>query len=539
MLSPDSHLYSNIKSQFPEYQLDRKGMQAQTYWGDQPFTSGPVYFGAIICFLFVLGMIIIKSRFKWVFFASTIFFIFLSWGHNFELFNDWFFFHFPMYNKFRAVSTALVIPAITIVIIAILGLSELSKRIIAKENIQDILKATYISAGITGGICLLLMIVPRLFGFDFISGSDSQWTNSVPEWYYKALISDRQDLLFYDAFRSLIFIALAAITIIFITKSKTADKKILIKGGVALLILLLIDLWSVDKRYLDNDKFQNKITASKSNFFEKTTVDRIILEDKELSYRVLNLDNPFNETRTSYFHKSIGGYHAAKLKRYQELIDYNIQYEINDIIKSFETQNIDSITNAFRLDVVLNMLNTKYIIFSTEQPPLVNPYAMGNGWFVKDFNFVNSADDEIASLKKENLYNTAIINKKFENELVGLNIQTDSTATLQLVEYQPNKLKYKSNSQTEQLAVFSEIYYPKGWVATIDGKPTSYFGADWVLRAMRVPAGSHDIEFKFAPHDYNLARLISSIFSGLLFLCVICGIIICIRKITKSNSTTK
>lgn len=521
MLSTDSHLYKTIKAEAPEAQLDSKGIQAQTYWGEQPFTSGPVYFGAIICLLFVLGMILIKNPIKWILFTATIFFIFLSWGSNFETFNDWFFYHFPMYNKFRAVSTALVVPALTMLIIAIWGLNEFIEDI--DKNKKRLKKALYLSGTITGGICLLLLIVPSLFGLDFKSTNDAAWISEYPQWFYDALLADRKDLLMADALRSLIFIILAIGTLFTAIKSKHKSKINL--AFIVLLILAIIDLFGVDKRYLNNDKFQSKLTYNTQKLFPQSEADKAILQDKQLSYRVLNLNNPFNETRTSYYHKSIGGYHAAKLKRYQELIDNNLQGEIKSIIQSFQTNNIDSIMLGFADNTALNMLNTKYIIFSPDQPPLYNPYALGNAWFVENFKFADNADQELIALKTLNPQQTAIVDKKFESELSGLSIVNDSTAKIELIKYAPNELKYKSSAATEQLAVLSEIFYPKGWQAYIDGKPVSHLRADWTLRAIRVPAGQHEIEFKFVPHNYKTARVVASVSSAILILLVISALV--------------
>lgn len=521
-LSPNSNLYKAIQTNAPQAQLEAKGIQAQTYWGDQPFTSGPVYFGAIICFLFVLGMFVIKSPIKWVLLTSTIFFIFLSWGHNFEGFNDWFFYHFPMYNKFRAVSTALVIPALTMIIVAVWGLKEFLEETEEKKKLQQSL---YISFGITAGISLLLWIAPGIFGLSFSSENDQQWMTQVPDWYYTALIADRKDLLSSDAIRSFFFILLASATLLATLKMKGNKQQTAFYATLGLIVLVLIDLWNVDKRYLDNDKFQSKLAYNTNQPFPQTAVDHAILQDKSVSYRVLNLNNPFNETKTSYYHKSIGGYHAAKLKRYQELIDYRLQPEINRIIKSFDSQNIDSITSTFKANTALNMLNAKYIIFHPEQPPLQNPYAMGNAWFVEDYTFVDNADKEIESINTIDPLKTAILNKKFEADLSGFKIVTDSTAHIELTEYKPNLLKYKSSAKTEQLAVMSEIYYQNGWEAYVDGKETPVYCADWTLRAIRVPAGEHEIEFKFVPHKYNTARTVASISTAVLLLLLIGGIV--------------
>ena len=520
MLSPDSRLYKTIKIEAPGAQLDAKGIQAQTYWGDQPFTSGPVYFGAIVCFLFVLGMFLIKNPLKWMLFIATIFFIFLSWGHNFEGFNYWFFYHFPLYNKFRAVSTALVIPAITVLIVAIWGLREFQEEL--ATNKKRLLQSIYISGGITVGICLLLFLVPSIFGFDFKSTSDAAWINDVPQWYYNALIVDRQDLLSSDALRSLIYIVIACVTLVLAVKSKK-NQQVFTYSAIVLMILVTIDLAGVDKRYLNNDKFQTKLAYNVEKQFPKTVADQEILKDKDPSYRVLNLNNPFNETHTSYYHKSIGGYHAAKLKRYQELIEYNLQNEINSIIQSFQSNDIDSIMAGFSKNTALNMLNAKYIVYSPEQAPLYNPHAMGNAWFVNNYKLVDNADQEIAAIKNLDAKNTAIIDKQFAPELDGLTIVPDSSSIsgMKLIEYAPNYLKYQTSTPTEQLAVMSEIYYPKGWEAYIDGKSVPHLRADWTLRAMRIPAGVHEVEFKFIPHAYNTARTVSSASSGILILLLI------------------
>lgn len=521
LLSTSSNLYKAIKTNAPQAQVDSKGIQAQTYWGNQPFTSGPVYFGAIICFLFVLGMFVIRHPMKWVLFVASIFFIFLSWGHNFEVFNDWFFYHFPMYNKFRAVSSALVIPALTVLTVAIWGMKDFFGGDMEDAKLR---KSLYISAGITGGISFLLWLAPGIFGFDFSTPSDSQWMSQVPDWYYSALIADRKDLLSSDALRSLIFIILAAGVLYTTVKIKGDRSKLSTYCSVILLLLVITDLWAVDKRYLNNDKFQSKLSYDTNRPFPQTEADKVILQDKHPSYRVLNLNNPFNETKTSYYHKSIGGYHAAKLKRYQELIDYRLQGEINSIIKSFDSQNIDSIVGSFQKNTALNMLNAKYIIFHPEQAPLQNPYAMGNAWFVNNYVFADNADKEIDALNTLDAATTAVVDKRFEGELSGFTIVRDSTATIELTEYKPNALKYKSLAQSEQLAVMSEVYYPKGWKAYIDGKSVTHFCADWTLRAMRIPAGQHEIVFQFEPHGYNTARTIASASSGLLVLLLLGGI---------------
>lgn len=483
------------------------------YWGSQPGTSGPVYFGAVVCFLFLLGMILVKNNMKWGLLFATIFFIFLAWGKNFELFNDWFFYHFPLYSKFRAVSTALVIPAITAVIIAVWGLKEFFSGDIDKKKLS---RAIYISAGITGGIAFILWAMPGSV-FDFVAETDQMWQPYMSDQFRNAIMDDRREMLTEDAFRSLLFVLLATSVLLVSLRLKSDTKKVATFATFALIFLVLVDLWGVNRRFLNESSFVNK-TTHQNQSFQLKPVDKAILEDKHPSYRVFNLNNPFNESGTSYYHKSIGGYHAAKLKRYQELIDNRLLAELENIGASFKSQNIDSITAALKQNTALNMLNAKYIIFNPEYAPIVNPYAMGNGWFVNEYKFVNNADEEIASLSNLDAKQTAIIDKRFEKELEGLNIVPDSTATIEMTLYKPDILKYKSKAKGEQLVVLSEIYYANGWQAYIDGKEVPHFRADWTLRAMRIPAGEHEIEFRFEPKDYHTSLMVATASSGLLVL---------------------
>lgn len=515
MLDPSTNLYQEMVKYGQGSQLNPKGIQSYTYWGEQPFTSGPVYFGAIICFLFVLGMIIIQNRMKWVLLAATVFFIFLSWGKNFELFNDWFFYYFPFYNKFRAVAMALVIPALTMLMVAVWAIKDFFEGGVDKKK----LKALYISAGVTGGLCLFFWLAPNFF-FNFTADVDAQWRSQVPDWYYNALLQDRKELLSADALRSFVFILLAGVVLWGSSKLKMENQKSVLICSVALAVLVLCDLWNVDKRYLNNDMFQSKATYV-GQTFKQSNADKFILQDKSPSYRVLNLNNPFNEAMTSYYHKSIGGYHAAKLKRYQELIEYQLQPEINKIIGSFNTQDYDTIMNTFRNLPALNMLNARYIVFNPEVQPLINPYALGNAWFVSDYAFVNDADEEIRALRNFSPLQTAIIDKRFEQEVSGLNIVPDSTASIEMTVYKPDMVKYVSQANAEQLAVFSEVYYENGWEAYIDGKLIPHFRVDWTLRAMRIPAGKHEIEFKFIPHGYYNSVTVSRATSGLLILLIL------------------
>lgn len=490
------------------------------YWGAQPFTSGPVYLGVIVCFLFILGMIVIRSKMKWALFVATVFFILLAWGKNLDWFNDWFFYNFPLYTKFRAVSSALVIPALSVVMLAVWGVKEFFSGEIDKKKLT---RALYISLGTVGVICLVAWIAPGMFT-NFVGENDVRWKDQVPEWYYQALLADRKDLLTADALRSLVFVLLAGGIMLFSLRSKMEVHKLALYSTIGISVLILADLWNVDKRYLGEKNFVNKSTY-KSETFPQSVADKAILQDQQPSYRVLNLNNTFEETGTSYYHKSIGGYHAAKLKRYQELIEYRLSNEVEHIIGSFQSQNIDTITASFEGTPSLNMLNAKYVIFHPSQPPLVNPNAMGNGWFVNEYELVDNADAEIMALNTLDPLKTAVVDKRFEGELAGLNIVPDSTATITLTEYKPNRLTYKTKAASEQLAVLSEVYFSDGWQAYVDGQEVPHFRADWTLRALRVPAGEHEIVFQFEPKTYRLCRNVAAASSALLILLLV-GILV-------------
>lgn len=518
-LDSSSNLAKAMQANGYGAQIDARGVQGYTYWGDQPMTSGPVYFGAIICFLFLLGMIIIRNPMKWWLLGATIFFIFLAWGKNFDTFNDLMYSTFPLYSKFRAVSQALIIPSLTMVIVAVWGVKEFLEGGIDKKKLN---KALYISAGVTGGLCLLFWLIPNMF-FNFTATNDMQWREQLPPWFYDALVADRKALLSGDALRSLIFILLSGAILWYASnaKIKEADKKqrvAMILSNI-LMLLILLDLWTVDKRYLGSDKFA---TPREQQAFKKSTADELILQDKDISYRVLNLNNPFNETITSYYHRSVGGYHAAKLMRYQQLIERRLQGEIMNIHDSFQTQNVDSIVARFADNPTLNMLDTRYMIYDPNQPPLKNPYAMGNAWFVTNYQLAENADKEIEALNHIDPRKTAVVDEKFyASDIKGYGLSPDSTATIQLTAYKPNKLTYKSQTKNDQLAVFSEIYYENGWNAYVDGELYPHFRANWTLRAMVVPAGEHEIVFKFEPTAYNTSRTIATASSGLLILLLI------------------
>lgn len=498
-----------------------KSIQSYTYWGDQPFTSGPVYLGAVICFLFMLGLFAWKHPIKWWLFGLTVLSIFLSWGRNMEWFNDFLFYHLPFYNKFRTPSMALVIAQFTVPLLALLTLKDLFDK---KIPLPDLKKGLKYALGIAGGICLIFAVMSGTF-FDFRSPYDA--TYGMPDWYYTALLSDRASLLRSDALRSLAFIVLAAGVLYLFMKGTLKSG---VYATVAIAALVLIDLWQVDKRYLNDGNFVYPKTQKQP--FAKSKADELILQDTSQSYRVLSLDNPFNDSFVSYYHKSIGGYNAAKLRRYQELVERRITPEI----QLFSSQ-AGSARSATEMEALmsslstLNMLNMRYIIHSKDAEPIRNDAAYGNAWFVEDFRIVENADAEMAMLGEINPLKIAIVDKRFEQHLAAYqNPQADENAAISMTKYKPNAVTYASRSSADRLAVFSEVYYAHGWEAYVDGQPAPHFRTDWILRGMVVPAGEHTIEFKFYPNGYYSAVKVSRASSAVLLLALAGGIVFALRR---------
>jgi hypothetical protein len=456
------------------------------YWGDQPFTSGPVYFGAIIVFLFVLGLFLVKDGMKWWVLAVTVFAFLLSWGKNFELFNDIFYYNFPLYNKFRSVTMTMAIAQLTF---PFLGIAVLVKIVRQEISYNDFFKGLKWSTIICGGVALFFALLGGIF-FDFTTENDASLAKQVPEWMMDAIQSDRANKLRSDAFRSLFFVLVTAGLLWAFVKEKIKPTVFYI----ALSIAVLLDLTLVDKRYLNYDSFKS-IKSIEKEAFATTEADDQILQDTDPYYRVVNFTkNPFNDATTSYHHKSIGGYSAIKLGRYQDLIDHQLS-----------KQNMS----------VYGMLNTKYFIVSDQKTnvPFVqrNPGAMGNAWFVENVTIVKNADEEMKALDSTELRSIAIIDDEFSEGLKGLEFTKDSISFIKLTDYHPNRLTYQSKTSSEQLAVFSEIYYQPGWNAYIDGKLTSHYRANYILRSLRIPAGEHKIEFKFEPQHYFTTEKISMI----------------------------
>jgi hypothetical protein len=477
------------------------------YWGSQPISGAPFYFGAVLCFLFVLGLFVVKGKDKWWLLAVFVVSLLLSLGKNFSLLTNLMLDYFPGYNKFRDVKNIIVIQQFAMALLGVLAIKEIYQQKISNEEFMKGLKYSF---GITGGLALIFAIIPGLAG-SFTGNTDAQYVQAgYPQQFIDALMADRQSALRTDAFRTFVFVLLAAAGL-----WAYWNKKIKAQYAIVLWVALIVaDMWPVNKKYFNNDHFTSKKEVAVP--FQEMPVDKEIRKDKDLYYRVLNLQNPFADGRTPYFHKSLGGYHGAKMKRYNELITYSITPEMQQLYAGFkQPETIDSVLNTLP---VINMLNTRYLIYDLKNPPLTNPHALGNAWLVSEVKMVDNADQEITSLKNFNPKTTAIVNKKFEGDLGG--VKTGSgEGTIKLTEYQPNYLKYEVNlSNGPQVAVFSEIYYPKGWKSFIDGKEAPHIQANFVLRAMVVPAGNHQIEFRFEPASYFMGNKVSMASSILLLL---------------------
>lgn len=510
------------------------------YWGDQPGTVSP-YAGAIIVFLFVFGLFIVPGRLKWALVVASIFSIALSWGKNMMWLTDLFLDHFPGYNKFRAVSMILVIAEFAIPLLAILAVDKMLRtpdlfkrkvKIIGINKEITVQSALIISFALTGGLSLLFFLMPGLTSFVSINdGYESivkSYGQETADMFMKNVETSREAVFRGEAIRSFLFILVAA-GLVWMYLKNVINKNVLIP---VLGILVLFDLALVDKNFLNDKNFTGKKEATVP--FPETAADKAILEDKDPDYRVLDItdqqNGPFNSARASYYHKSIGGYHAAKLRRYQELIEAHIVDNMQSIVGTLRSNPTDSSIRAtFAKQGVLNMLNMRYLIYNADAPPLQNRYALGNAWFVQDVKTVKNADEELKAVGEINPGTTVVVDQRYQSQLDGFAPKADNTATIRLTSYKPNDLVYQSNAASEQLAVFSEIYY-KDWNMYVDGEKKPYFSADWVLRAARVPAGQHKIEFKFEPAKYYTGEKISMASCILLFAFVIGSVVMAIRK---------
>ncbi|MBN1143645.1 MAG: YfhO family protein [Bacteroidales bacterium] len=508
-LKSGSNTYDLIKSRYGNSEAKKFCASVPLYWGKQPGTSGPVYIGAAIVFLFVLGMFLVKGPVKWWLFAVTLFSIMLSWGHNFNALTNLMFDYFPGYNKFRSVSMTLIMAEFAMPLLALLAVKEILTGEIPKKEFMKAFK--YAAIGL-GGIILIIIAISG--SFDMTSQYDDQYRSQGMGEIVDAIQKDRLSMLRTDAFRSLIFIALTAALIYFAFLKKVRFSTFI----VLLSLLVLVDLWPVNKRYLNSKDFVTK--KEDKNPFTPSTADMLILKDRDANFKVLNMSlSPLQDASTSYYHKSLGGYHGAKMRRFQELFDHNIQDEMMRIINTLQNKPVpEAVDSTMATLNAMNMLNTRYIIYNPDAPPLVNQHELGNAWFVKEFVTVPNADAEITAIATFKPSEQAVVDERFSSLLKDFKPVHDSTAKISLTEYRANYLKYSSSAQADQLAVFSEIYYDKGWEAFIDGKPVPHFRANYLLRAMVIPTGSHTIEFRFHPKSYFIGEKISLASSIILIL---------------------
>jgi hypothetical protein len=500
LVKPESHVYKALQqvtggdpTQAIQQLAGQLGMQQ--YWGEKPFTSGPYYFGAIVCFLFVFGLLVVRSRLKWWIVGTTILFMFLSFGRNFPLISDLFFDYLPLYNKFRAVESILAIVGLVFPILASISLKEAQE---GQYDQKTLVKKLTIAAGITGGFSLLVAIMPTVF-FSFTNSSHPQMVDALTQLLQNnrgvalnlanALISDRADIARADALRSFLFIAVGYALLWAYFNKKLSMQLAFILIGVA----VLFDMWQVDRRYLNKDNFANK--SDLANHFQARDVDTFILADKDPDFRVLDLTvQTFQDATPSQFHKTIGGYHAAKLKRYQELIDQQFSKSINQD--------------------VLDMLNTKYIITQDETNGSYkmsrNPTAAGNAWIVPSVQFAKNADEEMKAISSFDPKKEAIVDDQYKGMIDLKRVGAGGpTAMIKLDSYHPDHLVYSYSAPNDVIAVFSEIYYDKGWNMYVDKVQKPYFRADYVLRAAQLEAGNHIVEFKFEPKSYYMGEKIS------------------------------
>ena len=493
--------------------------QLGQYWGEQPGTSGPVYVGAFVMMLFILGLFIVKGPVKWALLAATILSILLSWGRNFMGFTDFFLDYVPMYAKFRTVASILVIAEFTIPLLAMLALKKLLDE---PELMKPRMKYVGISFLLTGGIALLFSLMPSLFFDSFISSGELRAIQTLPAEYIQPLTANltemRQAVFTADCLRSF-YIILAGTGILLAVVYGKLKKEYAV--GI-ILVLCLVDLWTVNKRYLNDEMFVPKEEREAPQ--AKTQTDELILRDEGLDYRVLNLaSNTFNENETSYYHKSIGGYHAAKLRRYQEMIEAYINPEIQRLFGAVsEAEGDMTRVNGDSICPVLNMLNTKYFIFPLQggqTVPIQNPYVYGNAWFVDQITYVDNANKEIEAVGKIDLRHQAVADAKFKSQLGEATMQ-DTASIVKITSYEPNRLTYDVNSGKGGVLVFSEIYYP-GWTATIDGEAVELGRVNYILRAIHIQPGQHQVELAFFPKSVDMTETIAYIAFALLLLILI------------------
>ena len=490
------------------------------YYGDQPFTSGPVYLGVIVCLLFILGAFTVSGPIKWGLVSVTVLAVMLSWGKNFMPLTNFFLDFLPGYDKFRAVSMTLVIAEFTVPLLAVLAIDKMVKE---DDYFARFKKPVTYSIAAFIGLLVLMLAVPGAFTsfytpseFDQVSASvkGQNISSDVIQAFFDNVSIARKHIMTSDVMRSLLF-ALIGGALVWTYLRFKYSKEIFIYSLMAFLVL---DLSLVGKRYLHQENFIRK--TGNDVPFPITPADQYILSDTSPSKRVLNISvNTFNDASTSYYHQSIGGYHGAKLKRYKELIDYELIPELTALRNGLQRPD-SGVDVLLARQEVLNMLNTKYVIYNPDAAPLINKAALGNAWFVNQYKVVANSDSEIAALNNFNPSTTAIVDQRYKDQLTGFQFEADSSASIIMDQYKPDDLTYTSNSSVEQLAVFSEIYYDKGWNVYVDGNSSTYFRVNYVLRGMRIPAGQHKIEWKFEPTVFKTGEKIAFAGSSLLLICV-------------------
>ena len=502
--------------------------QIGQYWGEQPGTSGPVYVGAFVMMLFILGLFIVKGPVKWALLAATILSILLSWGKNFMGFTDFFLDYVPMYAKFRTVASILVIAEFTIPLLAMLALKEVMSGEVKKEKLKVPLIVSFV---LTGGVAMLFSLMPSFFFDSFISSSEMHALQTLPPEHIQPLIANltemREAVFTADCLRSFYIILVGTGLLLAFLYGKLKKEYTI---GI-ILVLCLVDLWTVNKRYLNDDMFVPKSEREAPQ--EKSQTDELILRDTSLDYRVLNLaSNTFNENETSYYHKSIGGYHAAKLRRYQEMIETYINPEMQRLFSAVSEAGGDMTkVNGDSICPVLNMLNTKYFIFPLQggqTVPIQNPYVYGNGWFVDQITYVDNANKEIETVGKIDLRHQAVADAKFKEQL-GEAVEQDTASIVTITSYEPNRLTYDVNSGKGGVLVFSEIYYP-GWTATVDGKAVELGRVNYILRAIHIQPGQHQVELAFFPKSVDMTETIAYIAFALLLLILIYVVVSLFKK---------
>ena len=506
--------------------------QIGQYWGEQPGTSGPVYVGAFVMMLFILGLFIVKGPVKWALLAATILSILLSWGKNFMGFTDFFLDYVPMYAKFRTVASILVIAEFTIPLLAMLALKKIFDE---PELLKSKAKYLYVSLGLTAGFCLIFALMPSLCFDSFISSSEIQALQGLPAEHQRPLMDNlsemRMAMFTSDCWRSFWIIILGTAFLLLFKNGKLKKEYTI----AAILVLCLIDLWQINKRYLNDEMFVPKSEREAPQ--QMTQADEQILHDKSLDYRVLNLaSNTFNENETSYYHKSIGGYHAAKLRRYQEMIEQYISSEMQQTMQAVAEAGGDMTqVKGDSIFPVLNMLNTKYFIFPLQggqTVPLQNPYTYGNAWFVDKLQYAKNANEELMSVGRIDLRHEAVADEKFKTQL-GEAVVQDTASIVTITAYEPNQLKYDVNSGKGGVIVFSEIYYP-GWTATVDGEPAELGRVNYILRALNVKPGKHEVVLSFFPKSVDTTETIAYTAYGILILVILGALFMEYRRRKKS-----